>query len=222
MDDILSRVLYRDDLIIVLNKPQGIPVHPGPRRAGPSLEDHFGELAFDYHHPPNLAHRLDRDTSGCLILGRNKKALKKLGRLFEQGRIEKTYWAVVHGGPKEESGTVDGWLKKVKTPKGWYMKVCGEEEGAQTAITAWKVVERGAGTSFLELSPKTGRTHQIRIHCQSLGCPIVGDWVYGPEAGADDLPLLRLHARAIEIPLYDDRPPLHIEAPPPAPFSCSP
>ena len=214
--DLQKRVLYRDDLIIVLDKPQGIPVHPGPR-PGPSLEDDFGDLAFDYHHPPHLAHRLDRDTSGCLILGRNKKALKRLGHLFETGRIKKTYWAIVHGGPKEDSGTVDGWLEKIKTPKGWYMKVSKEKDNAQTAVTDWKVLQRGEKTSWMEFSPRTGRTHQIRVHCQFLGCPIVGDWVYGPPAAeGETLPLLRLHARSLEIPLYDGQEPLRItaEAPP--------
>lgn len=216
-----SRVLYRDALIIVLNKPQGIPVHPGPRKAGPSLEDDFGDLCFDYHHPPHLAHRLDRDTSGCLILGRNQKALKTLGRLFESGRIKKTYWAEVHGGPKGDAGTVEGWLEKIKTPKGWYMRVCGEKDGAQTAATEWRVRERGPETSWLECHPRTGRTHQIRVHCQSLGCPIVGDWVYGPPLG-ENPPLLRLHARALEIPLYEGQPALKIEAPPPSPFGLPP
>jgi tRNA pseudouridine32 synthase/23S rRNA pseudouridine746 synthase len=216
--DIQSRVLYRDALIIVLDKPQGIPVHPGPRK-GPSLEDHFGDLAFDYHHPPHLAHRLDRDTSGCLILGRNKKALQKLGLLFEAGRIGKTYWAIVHGGPKEDGGVVDGWLEKIKTPKGWYMKVSGENENAQTAVTEWKVLRRGEKTTWMEFRPRTGRTHQIRVHSQFLGCPIVGDWVYGPEAKeGETLPLLRLHARAIEIPLYEGQPPVRVEAEPPEEF----
>jgi RluA family pseudouridine synthase len=191
-------------------------VHPGPRKTGPSLEDHFGELVFDYHHPPHLAHRLDRDTSGCLILGRNRKALQKLGRLFETGRIKKTYWAVVHGGPKEDAGTVDGYLEKVKTPKGWYMKVSGKTENAQTAVTDWKVLRRGKDTSWLELSPRTGRTHQIRVHCQFLGCPIVGDWVYGPPG--EDLPPLHLHARALEIPLHEGREPLRVTAEPPFDF----
>jgi tRNA pseudouridine32 synthase/23S rRNA pseudouridine746 synthase len=217
--DLQTRVLYRDDLIIVLDKPQGIPVHPGPR-GGPSLEDYFGDLTFDYHHPPHLAHRLDRDTGGCLILGRNRKALQKLGRLFETKRIGKTYWALVHGGPKEDSGVVDGWLEKVKTPKGWYMKTSGENANAQTAVTDWKVLKRGEKTSWLELSPRTGRTHQIRVHCLHLGCPIIGDWVYGPPAAeGETLPLLHLHARSVEIPLYEGKPPLHITAEAPDYFS---
>lgn len=211
-EDLQSRVLYKDKLIIVLNKPAAIPVHPGPS-GGPSLEDYFDALKFELPHAPWLAHRLDRDTSGCLILGRQKKALSRLGRLFEGGKVAKTYWAIVHDGPKEDSGIIDGWLEKVKTPKGWYMKASGENENAQKAKTEWKVLKRGEGWSFLELYPKTGRTHQIRVHCQSLGCPIIGDWVYGPQE--EKLPLLHLHARSIDIPLYDGQPALHVEAPPP-------
>jgi tRNA pseudouridine32 synthase/23S rRNA pseudouridine746 synthase len=215
VEDLQNRVLFRDKLIIVINKPAGIPVHPGPS-GGPSLEDYFDALKFDLPHAPWLAHRLDRDTSGCLILGRQKKALRRLGRLFETGGITKTYWAIVHGGPKEDSGIIDGYLEKIKTPKGWYMKVSGKNENSQTAVTEWKVMKRDADWSWLELHPKTGRTHQIRIHCQSLGCPVIGDWVYGPQAkDGETLPLLHLHARSIDIPLYEDQLPLHIEAPAP-------
>lgn len=214
-EDLQSRVLYKDKLIIVLNKPAGIAVHPGPS-GGPSLEDYFDALSFELPHAPWLAHRLDRDTSGCLILGRQKKSLRRLGKLFETGLVNKTYWALVHGGPKEDSGLIDGYLEKVRTPKGWYMKTSGKNENAQTATTAWKVLKRGSDYAWLELHPKTGRTHQIRVHCQSLGCPIIGDWVYGPPAAEGEvLPLLRLHARSLTIPLYEGQPPLFIEAPPP-------
>ena len=214
-EDLLSRVLFKDKLVIVINKPAGIPVHPGPRK-GPSMEDYFDALKYELPHAPWLAHRLDRDTSGCLILGRQKKALRRLGKLFESGLITKTYWAIVHGGPKEESGIIEGYLEKIKTPKGWYMKVSGKNDNAQTAVTAWKVLKRGKDHSLLELQPKTGRTHQIRVHCQFLGCPVIGDWVYGPPAKEGDmLPLLHLHARSIDIPLYEDQPLLHIEAPAP-------
>lgn len=214
-DELQARILFRDKLILVLNKPAGIPVHPGPS-GGNSLEDYFNALRFELPDGPWLAHRLDRDTSGCLILGRKKTALRRLGKLFEANAIHKTYWAVVHGGPKEDSGIIDGYLDKIKTPKGWYMKISGKTETAQTALTEWKVMKRGDGYSWLELHPRTGRTHQIRIHCQSLGCPVIGDWVYGPAAqDGEILPLLHLHARSIDIPLYEGQPALRIEAPAP-------
>lgn len=214
-DDLQSRVLFKDKLVIVINKPAGIPVHPGPS-GGHCLEDYFDALRFELPHAPWLAHRLDRDTSGCLILGRQKKSLRRLGKLFESGAIIKTYWAIVHGAPKEDRGLIEGYLEKVKTPKGWYMKLSGKNENSQTAVTEWKVMARGDKYTWLELHPKTGRTHQIRVHCQSLGCPVIGDWVYGPAAqGNETLPLLHLHARAIWIPLYEGETALSIEAPVP-------
>jgi len=216
MDELQSRILYRDQLILVLDKPPGIAVHAGPN-GGPSLEDYFGGLKFDYKETPKLAHRLDRDTSGCLVLGRNDRALKKMGKLFESGRVKKTYWAITQGRPPEMEGTIDLPLAKVKMPKGWSMKPAKlTDEGAQSAITDYKVVEKlRDNRAWVELSPRTGRTHQIRVHLKSLGCPIVGDWLYGanPERPPDgEFPTLCLHARSIEFPLYEDKPPVQISA----------
>lgn len=211
---IAERILYRDQLIIVLNKPPAIPVHAGPK-GGESLEDYFDQIQFDYKEIPRLAHRLDRDTSGCLILGRNLRAIRKLGRLFEGGKIKKTYWAMVEGDVKEDLGVIDLPLAKIKLPKGWSMQPAKKgAEGAQEAITEYKVLKRlEGGRTFLELSPKTGRTHQLRVHLQSLGHPIVGDWLYGPqEARGEEFPLLHLHARSVEIPLYEDKPAIVVTA----------
>jgi tRNA pseudouridine32 synthase/23S rRNA pseudouridine746 synthase len=97
-EEILSRVLYRDGLMLVIDKPAGLPVHRGPK-GGANLEASFDALRFGLPRPPVLAHRLDRDTSGCLVLGRHRKATASLGLLFKHGRISKTYWAVVEGGP---------------------------------------------------------------------------------------------------------------------------
>jgi tRNA pseudouridine32 synthase / 23S rRNA pseudouridine746 synthase len=217
---LIERILYKDQLIIVLDKPPGIPVHAGPK-GGASLEDYFGALKFDYKETPHLAHRLDRDTSGCLILGRNERALKKLGRLFETGQIKKTYWAITEGRPPAEEGVIDLPLKKVKLPKGWSMQPAQKGEAdAQEAVTEYKVLKHlRKDRSWLELKPRTGRTHQIRVHLKSLGCPIVGDWLYGggearPPSGS--FPLLHLHARALEIPLYPDKPPVTVSAELPA------
>ncbi len=100
-DEMVARLLYRDGLMLVIDKPAGMAVHKGPK-GGESLEDHFGALRFGLPRAPALAHRLDRDTSGCLVLGRHRKALAELGRLFKQGKVGKTYWAVVEGGPAED------------------------------------------------------------------------------------------------------------------------
>ena len=99
----LSRLLYRDGLMLIINKPAGYAVHRGPK-GGESLDDHFGALRFGLPRDPSLAHRLDKDTSGCLVLGRHRKALALLGKLFKQGKIGKTYWAIVEGSPADRGG----------------------------------------------------------------------------------------------------------------------
>src|SRR3954470_23141862 len=138
--DILKRVLYRDALVLVLNKPAGVPVHAGPK-GGPNMEDYFGELRFGLPHPPGLAHRLDRDTSGCLVLGRHRKALSRLGKLFQSGGVEKTYWAVTAGVPSEAEGRIELPLKKVSNRTGGW-KMVTEPDG-QAAVTEYR--RRGTG-----------------------------------------------------------------------------
>jgi len=219
MKDILDRIIFKDQLVIILNKPPGIPVHAGPN-GGESMEDYFVHLRFDYKETPHLAHRLDRDTSGCLILGRNERALKKLGKLFETGRIKKTYWAVVMGKMPQEEGTIDVALKKVKQPKGWTMRPAPKDDPeAQSAVTDYKVLKELRGNmTFVELYPRTGRTHQLRVHLKSIGCPIKGDWLYsGPDTRPEqgEFPTLHLHARSIDIPLYADKPNVQVTAEPP-------
>jgi tRNA pseudouridine32 synthase/23S rRNA pseudouridine746 synthase/23S rRNA pseudouridine1911/1915/1917 synthase len=206
-EQLLARVLYRDGLILVLDKPAGLPVHAGPG-GGPNLEALFDALRFGLPKPPALAHRLDRDTSGCLVLGRHRKALAKLGRLFSSGEVEKTYWAVVNGAPPQPEGRIELALRKLTRKTGWRMVV--DPEG-QAAVTDYRVLGQANGKTWLECKPRTGRTHQIRVHCAALGCPVSGDPVYGP---ADAAPLL-LHARAIRLPLYPSKPPIEVTAPVP-------
>ena len=205
-DDLLSRLLYRDGLMLVIDKPAGIPVHAGPG-GGPNLEEQFDALRFGLPQPPGLAHRLDRDTSGCLILGRHRKALARLGRLFTAGAIEKIYWAVTQGGPTDDEGRIDAPLTKLTPGKGWKMVI---DPAGQKAITDWRVLGRAEGRTWIECQPRTGRTHQIRVHLASLGCPVMGDPVYG-----DGIGVLQLHARAITVPLYPSREPIRVEAPVP-------
>lgn len=214
-------------MIIVLNKPADIPVHAGAK-GGPSLEDYFEDLRFDYKETPHLAHRLDRDTSGCLVLGRNHRGLRRMGKLFESGAVKKTYWAVTDGALSADFGLIDTPLKKIKLPKGWSMQPAkkGDPEG-QEALTDYKVLgrftdDKGNPKTFVELYPRTGRTHQLRVHLQSLGCPISGDWLYGPRETRPEtggFPRLFLHARSIEIPLHQDNPPVKITAPSPDYFT---
>jgi tRNA pseudouridine32 synthase/23S rRNA pseudouridine746 synthase len=205
---LIDRVLYRDGLILVIDKPAGIPVHSGPG-GGPHLEHWFPLLRFGLKRPPALAHRLDRDTSGCLVLGRHPKALRRLGRLFAEGQVEKVYWAVVAGVPAEPEGRVEAALaKQPRGTVGWRMVV---DPAGQRAVTDYRVLVAAEGRAWLELRPRTGRTHQVRVHCAVLGCPVVGDTAYGGPGGTT----LQLHARAIALPLYPAKPPIVVTAPVP-------
>ncbi len=208
-EELQSRLLYRDALLLVLDKPAGIAVHKGPK-GGASLEDGFSALRFGLPRDPALAHRLDRETSGCLALGRHRKALERLGALFKQGKIGKCYWAIVEGGPREEEGLIDLPLGRLDAARGWWMKVDPSGAGARTR---WRVLGRDDKRALLSLTPLTGRTHQLRVHCAALGFPILGDRIYGAGAGAGEM--LQLHARALEVPLYKNKDPLRVEAPVP-------
>ena len=158
-------MLHRDGLMLVIDKPAGLPVHRGPK-GGANLEASFDALRFGLPRPPVLAHRLDRDTSGCLVLGRHRKATASLGLLFKHGKISKTYWAVVEGGPVEDEGTIDMPLGRLNAERGWWQKP--DPEG-QKAVTNWKVLGRGDGLTWLALEPVTGRTHQLRVHSRRDG-----------------------------------------------------
>jgi tRNA pseudouridine32 synthase / 23S rRNA pseudouridine746 synthase len=206
---LLERVLYRDGLILVIDKPAGIAVHRGPG-GGPDLESAFDQLRFGLPHPPALAHRLDRDTSGCLVLGRHPKALRRLGPLFAAGRVEKIYWAVVGGQPPDIEGRIETGLKKLTRSTGWRMVV---DPAGQHAVTDYRLRGSADGRAWLELRPRTARTHQLRVHCAALGFPVVGDPVYGDPAGRE---CLQLYARSVALPLYAGRPALKITAPVPA------
>ena len=211
-EEMVSRLLYRDGLMLVIDKPSGFAVHRGPK-GGESLEDHFDALRFGLPRAPALAHRLDRDTSGCLVLGRHRKALAQLGRLFKSGSIDKTYWAVVEGAPPNAEGVIELPLGRLDESRGWWMK---HDPNGQPAVTKWKVLGRSTEgpSAWLALEPVTGRTHQLRVHCAEMGWPILGDAIYGkaPRSGG---PILHLHAREVVVPLYKNRAPICVVAPVP-------
>jgi tRNA pseudouridine32 synthase/23S rRNA pseudouridine746 synthase len=210
--DLLSRLLHRDGLMLVIDKPAGVPVHRGPK-GGPSLEDAFGELRFGLPRAPALAHRLDKDTSGCLVLGRHRKALDRLGKLFKTGRVAKTYWAVVEGAPEGEAGEIDLALGRLDAARGWWMR---PDPLGLPSRTGWRVRGRSAdgARAFVEFTPHTGRTHQIRVHAQAMGWPILGDPIYG-QGRREGAPPLHLHARAIVVPMQEGKPAVHAVAPAP-------
>ena len=195
-------VLFRDQRFVVLDKPAGLKVHAGPG-GGPSVEDWVPHLSRRKD-GPWLAHRLDADTAGCLVVALRKSALLAAQAEFGAGRAEKTYWAVVDGGPQATAGVVDLPLRRVSNAAGWRME---GGPGGDAAVTEWRVRGQAKGMSWLELKPRSGRTHQVRAHCAALGCPIRGDAVYGAGGGR-----LMLLARAIHLPLD---PPLSAEAPVP-------
>jgi tRNA pseudouridine32 synthase/23S rRNA pseudouridine746 synthase len=137
-EEMVSRLLYRDGLMLVIDKPAGLAVHNGPK-GGVCLQSYFDALRFGLPREPGLAHRLDRDTSGCLVLGRHRKALAELGKLFRNGAVGKTYWAVVEGGPDADEGQIDMPLGRLDDKIGWWMK--HDPEG-QPSVTNWKVMGR--------------------------------------------------------------------------------
>jgi 23S rRNA-/tRNA-specific pseudouridylate synthase len=197
-------VLRREARFLVIDKPAGLPVHAG-RAGGPSVEDFFpawrrGKTG------PWLAHRLDQDTAGCLVVALKKSALLAAQACFAAGTVAKTYWAIVAGDPPD-AGTISQPLAKRTEGRSWKMVA---DDAAPPAVTGFKVRGRAPGRAWVEFTPRTGRTHQIRAHAAHLGCPVLGDAVYGGGPG----PLMLL-ARAITIPLD---PPLTATAPPPPPM----
>jgi tRNA pseudouridine32 synthase/23S rRNA pseudouridine746 synthase len=227
-EEMLARVLHRDGLMLVIDKPAGLAVHRGPK-GGASLEDFFDALRFGLPRPPALAHRLDKDTSGCLVLGRHRKALAHLGLLFKHGKVGKTYWAVVEDGPDADEGTIDLPLGRLDASRGWWMK---PDPKGLPSVTTWRVLGRGKAPrsealgpiadaehdappiAWLALTPVTGRTHQLRVHCAAMGWPVLGDAIYGtaPRFGG---PSLHLHAREVVVPIAKNREPVRVTAPVP-------
>jgi RluA family pseudouridine synthase len=198
----LPDILFRDTRYVVLNKPAGLAVHAGPA-GGSSVEDFFPALSRR-RNGPWLAHRLDADTAGCLVVALTKTALLAAQAAFAAATVEKIYWAVVRGAPSDDAGTIAAPLLKRSSPTGWHMAV---DAAGQMAVSDWRVLARGGPISLLDVRPRTGRTHQVRVHCAALGCPVSGDAAYG---GGDGM--LHLLARAITVPVD---PPVAATAPVP-------
>ena len=194
-------ILHRDTHVIVIDKPAGMAVHPGPKTPD-SLEDFLPDLAFGNQRLPVLAHRLDRDTSGCLLIARHPKSIRRVSQLFEAGKVTKVYWAVLESLPEADSGTIDAPLHKISSAEaGWRMVI---DKRGKRAVTHWQVIDRAA--RLVEFRPETGRTHQLRVHAASIGHAILGDPVYGEGKGP-----MRLHARTLKLP-YDEAAPLSVTA----------
>jgi tRNA pseudouridine32 synthase/23S rRNA pseudouridine746 synthase len=203
-------ILFIDAEAMVIDKPAGLPVDT-PRRGGDSVVERLGELKQGFQRPPTPMHRLDQDTSGCLLLARSPKARSSLQMAFETRQVEKYYLAVVDGEVEEAEGTIDIPLGKTSSEKaGWRMVA---DPKGDKAITHWRKLAVRDGRTLIEFRPVTGRTHQIRVHArEAFGRGIVGDRVYGVPGG----PML-LHASRLVVPRLK-KAPIDVTAPLPEHF----
>jgi 23S rRNA pseudouridine955/2504/2580 synthase len=219
--EIAKLVIHCDDWVIALNKPPGLAV-----QGGSGTERHvdgmLDALRFGLEERPRLVHRLDKDTSGILLLARNGQSAKRLSESFRDRQTEKLYWAVVVGVPPRPEGAIDLPLAKRPGARDRETMQVDHEEG-QKALTHFRVLDRaGNRAALLALWPRTGRTHQLRVHCAAIGCPILGDRKYGGEealfGAVAERRRLHLHARRIALPHPSGKGELVVEADPPPHF----
>jgi tRNA pseudouridine32 synthase / 23S rRNA pseudouridine746 synthase len=206
-------ILFEDAEALVLNKPAGLDVTK-PRSGATSVEGLSRTLAFGFHRWPTPVHRLDRDTTGCLLLARTERAHKRFQQAFEGGLVTKTYLALVEGLPTEDGGVIDMPLAKISSAQaGWRMAVSDKGKAARTH---WTLLGSVDGCGLVEFRPETGRTHQLRVHAvHGLGAAIVGDPVYGRAAQNGRM---MLHASQIIVP-RDGKPAIDVSAPLPPGFA---
>jgi 23S rRNA pseudouridine955/2504/2580 synthase len=208
-------VLYRDDDVLVLDKPPGLAVQGGTGTER-HLDGMLGALRFGAAERPRLVHRLDRDTSGVLLLGRNAASARALAEAFRRRTTRKIYWAITVGVPRPFQGKIDLPLAKLPGKAG--ERMAPDEAEGKRAVTYYKVLEHmGKKAAWVALWPVTGRTHQLRVHLAALGTPIMGDGKYGGKAaflsGERISRKLHLHARAITLPHPKSGRPLSVTAP---------
>ena len=214
VEKIRALVLYEDSELFVLNKPAGLAVQGGSG-THVHLDGMLDGLTDASGERPRLVHRLDRDTSGVLVIARSAKAATRLTGLFRRGAVQKLYWALTVGVPRPLVGEIDAPL--IKTGMGDRELMTVAPEGGLPSRTQYRVLQRAQRVlSWVALAPLTGRTHQLRVHCAHMGMPILGDGKYGGEAaflpGNADSSRLHLHARAIRLP-KPDRGVLDVRAP---------
>ncbi len=208
--DLLSRMLLHEDpKVFVFNKPSGLAVQGGSGVTR-NVDDMLEAWRNRKGEKPRLVHRLDRDTSGVLVIARTRLAAMKLSEAFRARETKKTYWALVKGVPRKREDKISTWLVKEQTADGDRMRVAKHgEEGADHAVSFYRVIEQaGQNLAWLEMEPYTGRTHQLRVHAAHIGHPIIGDPKYFEADINWDFPgglqnRLHLHARRITIPHPD-------------------
>jgi len=209
-------ILFEDGEALIINKPAGLSIDR-PRKGGPALEDHFEDLKLGFQRPPSAVHRLDTDTSGCLLLARNPKALKRFARAFEDRLVIKRYLGIIPGDLAEEEGTIELALSKISSAeKGWRMIPAKK---GKPSLTHWRRIASEGGNTLVEFRPETGRTHQIRVHAEAgLGAALLGDPIYGENrAAAGAAQRTMLHAAGLTVP-RDGKPDISAIAPLPAAF----
>jgi tRNA pseudouridine32 synthase/23S rRNA pseudouridine746 synthase len=205
-------ILFEDGEALVIDKPGGLPLDR-PRAGGASLADRLDELKFGFQRAPMPVHRLDADTSGCLLLARNPRALKRFAAAFEARQVEKVYLGIVAGPVAGAHGLIELALAKISSAeKGWRMIPARK---GKPAVTQWRKHGERGGLTLVEFRPETGRTHQIRVHAlHGLGAALLGDPVYGDGRGA---PRTMLHAASLVV-AREGKPPIDAQAPLPADF----
>jgi tRNA pseudouridine32 synthase/23S rRNA pseudouridine746 synthase len=206
-------ILFEDGEALVIDKPGGLPMDR-PRAGGASLDDHLDDLRLGFQRAPVPVHRLDADTSGCLLLARNPKALKRFAAAFEARQVTKRYLGILAGVPATRDGTIELALSKISSAAdGWRMIPA---KNGKPALTEWRAVAESGGRALVEFRPVTGRTHQLRVHAASgIGIPLLGDPVYGDGKGAWRT---MLHAVELEVQ-RDGKPPISASAPWPPEFA---
>ena len=206
-DVLSSMLLYEDERVYVLNKPAGLAT-----QGGSGVVRHVDGMLEAWRNKkgekPRLVHRLDRDTSGVLMIARTRRAAQDLTAAFRRRETRKIYWSLVKGVPPKREGRVSNWLAKEQTPDGDRMRVVPHgTDGADHAVSRWRLIEAaGQRLAWLEMQPETGRTHQLRVHALAIGHPIIGDPKYFEADQNWDFPggiqkRLHLHARQLAVPL---------------------
>jgi 23S rRNA pseudouridine1911/1915/1917 synthase len=190
-------ILYEDDHLLVVDKPSGLVVHPAPGHPTGTLVNallgrggRLSGVAGDFK--PGIVHRLDKDTSGLILVAKDDETHRALSGQFASGKVEKVYWALVKGSVAQDEGTIEAAIGRHRFQR---QQMAVREDTGRQAITRYKVLKRLKGATLLELYPKTGRTHQLRVHLAHLGHPILGDTRYGIKAG---LPRQFLHAHRLK------------------------
>lgn len=218
-EDIPLDILFEDEHLLVLNKPAGMVVHPGAGNAHGTLVSallhHCKNLSgIGGVERPGIVHRLDKETSGCLVVAKSDPIHRDLSAQFAGREVQKTYLALIGSQPRQRNGIVDAPIDRHPVHR-QKMRVCSPGRG-RDAVTEYRILATKDGISLIECRPRTGRTHQIRVHLQHLGCPVLGDQLYGRRVGYTRH---MLHAWKLEFRHPHDSRPLAFEAKPPAEFA---